>query len=158
MVQLIDKYRLPNDNILMWLGTSDQAVNNILILAGGDMLFLTALKTVSLSEDKTRNDIMTLDRKSFVEKYGAPVSPELWDDLKKGVESGEYPPFLGTNALRDYRLMLGHYIGALSRAKDPETRIKILDEIIGDCLRRRIEIERKATKPGLGSVTQHSRH
>lgn len=157
MVLLIDKYRLPNNNIFMWLGTSDQAVNNILILAGGDMLFLTALKTVSLSEDKTRNDIMTLDRKSFVEKYGAPISHELWEDLKKGVESGEYPPYLGTNATRDYRSMLRDYIGALSRVKDSETRIKILDEIIGDCIRRKIEIERKATKPGLSPVVQHSR-
>ncbi len=148
---MIDKYRLPNNNILMWLGTSDQAVNNILILAGGDMLFLTALKTVSLSEDKTRNDIMTLDRKSFVQKYGAPINHELWEDLKKGVKSGEYPPYLGINAREDYQSMLRNYIGALSRVKDPETRIQVLDEIIGECVRRKIEIERKETKSGLRS-------
>ncbi len=115
------------------------------------MLFLTALKTVSLSEDKTRNDIMTLDRKSFVQKYGAPINHELWEDLKKGVKSGEYPPYLGINAREDYQSMLRNYIGALSRVKDPETRIQVLDEIIGECVRRKIEIERKETKSGLRS-------
>lgn len=140
---VIEEYRLPNDNVFIWLGTTDEVINDVLVLAGGDILFLKAQKTISLAKRGVKNDIMTLDCRSFAEKYKIPPNQELWSDLREKIESGEYPPFHRIFARQAFESMLRGYVGALLRDSDPKRKIEILDGIIGDCMRRRSEIEKK---------------
>ena len=47
------KYKLPNGNVLIWLGTGEtwgrsEGVDNVLILEGGDVLFLKTTKVIPI--------------------------------------------------------------------------------------------------------------
>lgn len=95
------KHRFPSGNIFIWLGKGDiwgkglkkAGIDNVLILAGGDVLFLKTAKVLPLYEEKIKEDIKTLTHEDFIKKYDLPADSDLWKDLKEGVESGEYPPF-----------------------------------------------------------------
>ena len=65
------KYELPNGNMSIWLGNqSIHECDNVLILAGGDVLFL---KTVERSgSEKIRADIRRLNKADFLNEYGWP--------------------------------------------------------------------------------------
>ncbi len=96
---IVTKYTLPNGNVFIWLGTggiwtSSKGVDNILVLEGGDVLFLKTIKEVSLWKDEVKEDIEKLSFDEFVKKYDVPNNRDLWMDLKEGVKMGSYPPFV----------------------------------------------------------------
>jgi len=101
---VLSKYRFSNGNIFIWLGKGGiwgkgqekGGIDNVLILAGGEVLLLKTVKVLPLYEEKVKEDIKTLKYEDFIEKYDLPTDGDLWKDLKEGVESGEYPPFQKT--------------------------------------------------------------
>jgi len=99
---VLSKQELSNGNVFIWLGKGgiwgkgeeSDDIDNVLILSGGEVLFLKAIKVMPLYEEKVRQDIRTLKYEEFTAKYNLPANIDLWKDLKEGAESGEYPPFL----------------------------------------------------------------
>jgi len=53
-----DEIILPRDNVFIWFGSFDNSqVNNVLILAGGEVLILKAIRKFDLNQDQIRNDL-----------------------------------------------------------------------------------------------------
>jgi len=90
---IVQKYRLPNGNTLIWLGGQPiYECENILVLAGGDVLFLKPVKSFRVTD--IQRDIEQLSRQEFFQKYDWPDNAsgnDLYDELSK---SSEYPGFL----------------------------------------------------------------
>ena len=90
---IVNKFKLPNKNTLIWLG--DQSIygcDNVLVLAGGDVLFLKPDKTFKVSD--IQRDIEQLSHQEFFLKYDWPDNSsgnDLYDELGK---TSEYPGFL----------------------------------------------------------------
>jgi len=89
---------LPNENVFIWLGKGGMwgesgGMDNVLILAGGDVLFLKTIKAISLLKEGVKEDIKNLSYKEFNKKYELPVNGEIWSELKRGVGGGRCPPF-----------------------------------------------------------------
>jgi len=90
---IVHKYKLPNGNTLIWLG--DQPIygcDNVLVLAGGDVLFLNPVKSFRITD--IQKDMERLSRKEFFQKYDWPDKSsgnDLYDELSK---TSEYPGFL----------------------------------------------------------------
>ena len=55
-------------------------MNNVLILVGGDVLFLRIDKILPLWKKEVQKDLVELDYKTFVEKYELPV--DNWELYK----------------------------------------------------------------------------
>ena len=65
------KYELPNGNTLIWLGGQPiYECEDVLILAGGDVLFLKPVRRLNGIE--VRIDSQTLECEQFLEKYEWP--------------------------------------------------------------------------------------
>lgn len=149
---IVDKYKLPNDNVLIWLGTGkgwaeSGGIDNVLVLAGGDVLFLKTIKELPLNQKEVREDIKNLSHNKFVEKYEMPTDGGLWSELKKNVKMGKYPPHLASREerIRDYKNMLWMYImNIVDSHLEPEEQIQELKEIIKDCNMRIIGIKHKS--------------
>jgi hypothetical protein len=95
----LQKYSLPNGNTILWLGKggvwgSSDDLDNVMILTGGDVLFLKTIKTISLRDEEIREDLQKLSYEEFIKKYEVPDKYEVWDELKRGIQSGEYPTFM----------------------------------------------------------------
>jgi len=79
------KHELPNGNTFIWLGNQPiHGCENVLLLAGGDILFLKTHRKVD--GIKIRNDIKTLDKTSFLNAYGWPDNSsgnDLYLEIKK---------------------------------------------------------------------------
>jgi len=95
----LQKYSLPNGNTILWLGKggvwgSSDGLDNVMILTGGDVLFLKTIKTISLRDEEIREDLQKLSYEEFIKKYEVPDKYEVWDELKRGIQSGEYPTFM----------------------------------------------------------------
>lgn len=97
----LSKHKLRNGNVFIWLGKSEiwgkggeeEGVDNVLILAGGEVLFLKTAKVLPLYEEKVREDLKILEYEEFIDRYDFPADRDFWKDLKEGVESGEYLAF-----------------------------------------------------------------
>jgi len=146
---VLSKFKLPNDNVLIWLGTGGlwgktEGVDNVLILAGGDVLFLETIKTIALHDEVIREDIANLSCEAIIAKYELPVGVELIQDLKDGLETGKYPP---TNQnlqdwIVEFKGMILAYIAKISQLKDPEERIRQLEAIRRECEKQILETRR----------------
>jgi hypothetical protein len=136
------KYKLPNGNVFIWLATSE-GIDNLLVLEGGDVLILKTTTVVSLNKEEVKEDIKLLSFEEFVEKYELPSNVELWDELKRGVKMGNYPPFLEkpNEKIMEFRGMISAYIFNILQLKDPNEKIRQLEAIIGDCHRKILEIK-----------------
>jgi hypothetical protein len=96
------KCEFPNGCTFIWLGKGDtwgkgekkKGINNVLILEGGEVLFLKTVKVLPLHDEKVKNDLKKLNCEEFINKYNLPSNIALWKDLKEGIESGKYPPSL----------------------------------------------------------------
>jgi hypothetical protein len=81
------KYKLSNGNTLIWLGSQPiYECENVLILAGGDVLFLKPARTLEAREFK--QDLERLDQQEFFNKYGWPnnsSASDLYWELRKTV-------------------------------------------------------------------------
>ena len=79
------KHELSNGNVLIWLG--NQPINrceHVLLLAGGDVLFLETVKT--LQSDELRADLGALSEADFTKKHRWPNNESgkaLYQELKK---------------------------------------------------------------------------
>ena len=96
---VLSKYDLPNENTIIWLGEGKvwgkgdgSNINNVLILANGEMLILKTVYTVDLTKKTVKKDILNLHYEEFICKYGLPNNEELWSELKERVQSGKYGP------------------------------------------------------------------
>lgn len=149
---VLSKYILPNGNVFIWLGRGgiwgeSKGIDNVLILAGGDILFLETSKCLSLSDPEIGNDIKNLSRGEFIKKYEMPVNGDLWKELKQGVVAGEYPPFRQKTKARigNFQTMISAYITNILHLKDRNERMRQLKVIIQECrnhlLKTRAEIE-----------------
>jgi hypothetical protein len=78
------KCQLPNGNTFIWLGGQKiHDCENVLILAGGDVVFLKEEKR--LNGAQVKNDIKILDKAAFFSKYKWPnvsSSNDLYHELK----------------------------------------------------------------------------
>jgi len=62
------KHELPNGNVFIWLGNQPiHDCEHVLILAGGDVLFLKTIKRDHV--EKLRSDIRSLDKQEFFDEY-----------------------------------------------------------------------------------------
>ena len=99
---VLSKYKFSNGNTFIWLGKGEtwgkgekeEEINNVLILEGGEVLFLKTVRILPLWDEKVKEDLKKLNHEDFIDKYNLPSNIDLWRDLKEGIESGEYPPFL----------------------------------------------------------------
>jgi hypothetical protein len=99
MPMVLSKYDLPNECTIIWLGEGKvwgkgdgSNINNVLILATGEVLVLKTVYTFDLSKKAVKKDILNLHFEEFICKYGLPNNEELWAELKQRVESGKYGP------------------------------------------------------------------
>lgn len=96
---LVHKYKLPNGNTLIWLGNQPiYECENVLILAGGDVLFLKPVRTLQVKQ--LQQDMEHLGQQEFLERYGWPNNSsgnDLFWELQK---ADEYPDFLSIKACR----------------------------------------------------------
>lgn len=137
------KYKLPNENVFIWVGKGgiwgkSEGVDNVLVLAGGEVLFLKTIETISLWDEKVKEDIKNMGHEEFAKKYKLPTNGDLWSELKKGVEMGKYPPYLEgvEGRIREYQNMISAYIANISQLRDPDEKIRQLEAIIEECCRR----------------------
>ncbi len=145
---ILSKYKLPNGNTFIWLGTGgvwgkSEGVDNAIILAGGDVLFLKTVKSLPLYEEKVKEDIKTLSCEEFAKKYDLPTSVDLWKELKEGAEIGSYPPFLQNveERMADTRNMISMYITNILDLKEPKEKIKQLETIMHECQNNILKIK-----------------
>ena len=75
---IVRRDELPNGNTFVWLGDKKYGCEYVLVLAGGDALFLKPAKVLKASD--VRQDVGLLDRRQFFEKYGWPDNSSA-DDL-----------------------------------------------------------------------------
>ena len=96
--------RLLNGNILIWL-FSDRGLDNILILNGGDILFLKTVHTIHLRNPETIEDLKSLRPREFMEKYFPDESisfdSELYWFIRNKVEKKEIPVWSSDRKLED---------------------------------------------------------
>lgn len=154
-----DEIILPRDNVFIWLGSFDNSqVNNVLILAGGEVLILKAIRRFDLSQVQIRNDLEKEEIEAFIEKYGLidDVSiitefvvdlknnkedykrkiTSIVEDLKKGVKNKKYPPFTGVLQnlyLNDFYQLTRLYLGKFCNSASSEHLIKDLMKIRDEC-------------------------
>jgi hypothetical protein len=100
---VLSRYKLPNDNVLIWLGTGGmwgktKGVDNVLILAGGDVLFLETTKMISLHDQAFREDLAQermAEYKGMIFEYISRISLTTnreerirqFEDIKREIES-----------------------------------------------------------------------
>jgi len=131
------KYKLPNDNVVIWLGSGfgwvkNDGIDNVLILAGGDVLYLKTIKRLSLSDNQVREDLKNLSYNKFYKKYDLPDKFELWSDLQEGVKTGKYPPYIDNQTI-DFIQMVSSYISRIAQLSDRNEVTRILESIISEC-------------------------
>jgi hypothetical protein len=98
---VMSKYKLSDGNTFICFGQggiwgrgeNEEGINNLLILEGGEVLFLKTVKVLPLHDEKVKEDLKKLKCEEFINKYNLPSNTELWKELKNGIESGEYPSF-----------------------------------------------------------------
>ena len=149
---------LPNDNVLFWLGSfNDRKVSNVLILNGGRVLILKAIRKFDLNIEQTRNDILNMPIEDFIENYHLldynlileSIEEELDEnkedyenkiieiikEVKLGVKNKRYPPYMaqiGNIYITELKNMIFKYIQKISGI-NPEDMINHLKEIIEEC-------------------------
>ena len=74
-----------------WGKSEKDNINNVLILAGGEVLLKTT-NILELYRKDIQTDVLTLKYEEFIAKYGLPDNKELWAELKEGVKLGKYNP------------------------------------------------------------------
>ena len=88
---IVNKFKLPNNNTLIWLGNQPiYECENILILAGREVLFLKTIKEFNIAD--IQKDMEQLGHDKFFKKYGWPHNSsghDLYWELK---DTEEYPP------------------------------------------------------------------
>jgi len=125
-------YRLPNDNVSIWLGTNSEAgIDNVLILTGGDILFLQTAKRIPLINSRIREEITNMSIDQIMEAYNLPDSYEVLKHIKMGVENGIYPAYRekSQNRIGDYLEMIRKYLGKINK-------IDSIQEVIKECKKR----------------------
>lgn len=85
------KYKLGNGNTLIWFGNQPICgCENVLILAGKEVLFLKTVKQVSIGD--IREDMETLGRTKFFKEYDWPQNSSGYDLYRELKDKKEYPP------------------------------------------------------------------
>lgn len=143
------RYKLPNGNVLIWLGTgagwgTSEGIDNVLALEGGDVLLLKTTRVISLWEEGIREDIKNLNYEDFVKKYELPVFPrDLWLELKEGVKTGKYPLFLENpiERINKFQAMISAYITSILQLRDPDEKIRQLEAIRDETTRKIFSIK-----------------
>ena len=93
------RYKLPNGNTLIWLGNQPiYECENVLILAGGDVLFLKPVKKLYVKE--LQQDMEKLSQQEFLEKYGWPNNSSGTDLFWELQKADEYPDFQSVKTCR----------------------------------------------------------
>jgi hypothetical protein len=94
---VLSEYKVENGNSIVWLGKGGiwgngekDEINNVLILAGGEVLFLKTVNALELYRKEVRDDIFALSYEEFIGKYDLPSNKELWSKLKEDVKSGKF--------------------------------------------------------------------
>jgi len=97
-----NKFLLPNGNVLLWIpGKSKDKIENILILAGGDVLLLKSIKHISMLHSYYRDDVLSLPFNDFIKKYKLEEYKDIYYDLIKELKKGNYPTY-DKNYVYDY--------------------------------------------------------
>jgi hypothetical protein len=143
---VLDKHVLRNGNVFIWLGTgtgwaSGANFDNVLMLTGGDVLFLKTSKSISLNDESVRGDLFSLSHDDFVKKYEVPMSHELWVDLRTGLKSGEYPLLSKSEKMRlwELREAVMLYVRRVVEMPDGREKASILNEIERELMNTRMK-------------------
>ena len=114
---------LPNDNLVIWSGKtrsngdSDQ-IDNILILAGGDILFFQPLNTISTYKQTVSNNIKNMSYTEFKDKYKLNIDYNTWNFLKNELNTKKIPPYQYKLKRTEYNKMINNYLTSISRYDD----------------------------------------
>jgi len=130
---IISKYKLPNRNVLLWLGPGtgiekNLEIENALVLAGGEVLRRNNVISIPRDKQEAISDFLKEEPESLARKYGVPISRGLIEELKNGVVDGSYPPFKQSITDRNamFKKMIAEYIHQFQIIED-------LEEIIDMC-------------------------
>jgi tRNA splicing endonuclease len=87
---IVNKFKLPNKNTLIWLGYQPiYGCENILILAGVEVLFLKTIKSFNIVD--IQRDMEKLSHEEFFKKYEWPDNSSGYDLYRELKETEEYP-------------------------------------------------------------------
>lgn len=145
---MIDKHKLPNGNVFMYVSSpTDGETKNMLLLSGGDLLFFDEKARLPLWKEEVKSDLtgMGFDNpREFVDKYDLPnPTSDLWKDLAIGIERGRYPAHsAGNNDLHEYeRAFKSHLSRAVQVGQDEGEKKKVIDRAREECRRLEREIQ-----------------
>lgn len=142
----LDRFKLPNGNEFIHLKNSRTKIQNVLILAGGEVLFLEEDSQVRLN-DSFQAELQTASRGEFSEladKYGIPYTgPDLFYELNRGITAGKYPAFEAGDADVDRHIDTAkkNLRQAVNSAKNRADKKTVIDNIRNWCdqAERRVE-------------------
>ena len=124
---------------MIWLqndGIND--VNHILILYGGDILFLKTIKKFPTGEPKIRDAIKNLNSEQFFKLCNLPIKSHVSEIIRKWINEEKIPPYIAENNSKkglnkeDIQEMLKK-IDAMTNG---DKKTKIFQYIIYECEKR----------------------
>ena len=115
---------LPNDNRIIWAGNvaslddDSEPIENILILAGGDILFFHTPAKLSTNKPTIIKDIKNLKYVDFKEKYGINIDYNTWNFLINELDANKIPPYKYKFKIKEYSSMINNYLSNIERYVD----------------------------------------
>lgn len=162
---------LPNDNVFIWLGSYDNTqINNVLILAGGEVLILKAIRRFNLNIERTRNDLINMSIEEFIDNYDLikylSIIEDFVKDLKTNKEDYEnkieeiikyvrdgvtnrfYPPYLAKiekyeGYIHEYKSMISKYLHNIHSIDHIKSIMKMCEEKIQMINKEQLKKENK---------------
>lgn len=128
-------YWLPNDNRIIWAGhvpssLGSEVIENILVLAGGDILFFHSPTKLSTYKPITINDIKDMKYTDFKDKYGISIDYNTWTFLKNELEEDKIPPYKYRLKMSEYSNMINKYLSRIDSYENDEIKYKEFITII----------------------------
>lgn len=163
---------LPNDNVFIWLGSFDNTqVNNVLVLAGGEVLILKAIRRFDLIQEQIRKDLLEMSIREFIDAYDLIEFEsiindfegelnnnkedyenkviEIIEDIKEGVINKKYPPYMARfneYYIIEFKNMINKYLHKLSNLSNSKDAINHLEDVIDECEERIQKIKKEHLK------------
>jgi len=134
------KYKHPNGNVFLWLGSGSGIeknldIDNVLILDGGEVLLLKSVMSIPLYNQDVISDFRNEESSILAEKYGIPITRGFIEELKNGVANDAYPPFKQplNDRFTTFKNMISMYIQHLKNLRSIDDATKHLEDVIDMC-------------------------
>jgi len=91
---------------------------NLLILAGREILLFTSKKILNLNDLQVKTDLLSVSRKDFETKYGINIGYKTWTHLYQKILQLKYPPYQYQGKLLEYQKMVHQYLQCIKNFQD----------------------------------------